>query len=38
MDRLIRGLEDSTGSYIIDDLVIFNKMWEEHIRHLRALT
>ncbi len=33
IDRLLRGLDDSTNAYI-DDIVIFSLTWEEHVRHI----
>jgi hypothetical protein len=33
MDRVLRGLEGFTASYI-DDLTIFSNTWEEHLSHV----
>ena len=33
MDRVLRGLESFTASYI-DDLTIFSNTWEEHLSHV----
>ena len=36
MDRLIRGLENSTGAYI-DDIAIFSETWKEHLDHVKQV-
>ena len=36
MDKLTRGLEDSTAAYL-DDLVIFSHSWEEHLQHIQRV-
>ena len=37
MDGLIRGLSSFASAYL-DDLIICSSTWEDHMRHLRALS
>ena len=36
MDQLLRGLEDCAAAYL-DDLVIYNLTWTEHLTSLRKV-
>ena len=36
VDRLLGGLGEFANAYI-DDVVIFGRQWEDHLRHLRAV-
>lgn len=36
MDCVLRGCEDCSPAYL-DDMVIFNDTWEQHLRHLERV-
>ena len=36
MDRLLRGTEQFATAYL-DDLVVYSRTWEEHLRHLKEI-
>ncbi|KAL5506420.1 hypothetical protein EMCRGX_G008052 [Ephydatia muelleri] len=36
VDRVLQGLEEFSGAYI-DDIIVFNKLWTDHVRHLQAV-
>ena len=36
VNRVLRGLEESSGAYV-DDIIVFSTLWVDHIRHLRAV-
>ena len=36
MDKVIQGCESFCNAYL-DDLVIYSKTWEDHLRHLRSI-
>ena len=33
---MLQSLEESSGAYI-DDIIVLSTLWEDHIRHLRAV-
>eukprot|EP00731_Ephydatia_muelleri_P034853 Em0081g18a len=35
-DRVLQGLEEFSGAYI-DDIIVFSKVWTDHVRHLQAV-
>ena len=36
MDQVIRGMHKFASDYL-DDVIIFNTTWEDHLTHLRAV-
>eukprot|EP00731_Ephydatia_muelleri_P021177 Em0013g904a len=36
VDRVLQGLEEFSGAYI-DDIIVFSKLWTDHVRHLQAV-
>eukprot|EP00731_Ephydatia_muelleri_P034136 Em0048g12a len=36
VDRVLQGLEEFSGAYI-DDIIVFSKLWTDHIRHLQVV-
>lgn len=37
MNHILRDCQSFSGAYI-DDVVVFSKRWEEHLKHLKELS